>query len=61
MLAVTFAEYGGPEVLRLEKREVPTPAHDQVVVKVVASTVNPTDILMRTGEQPDLIVDLAPP
>ena len=41
MLAVTFDEFGGPEVLRLTERPIPLPGAGEVVVRVAAAPVNP--------------------
>ena len=40
---------GGPEVLRLAERSEPQPGPGQVVVRVRAATVNPTDLGARAG------------
>jgi NADPH2:quinone reductase len=61
MLAVAYMEYGGPEVLHPMELEEPVAGGGEVVVRVVASTVNPTDIMMRAGQQADLMVHLRPP
>ena len=62
MRAVIFTEFGRPEVLRLVDLPVPPPPGDgEVLVDIMASTVNPTDGLMRCGQQADLMVDLPPP
>lgn len=61
MLTVAFERFGGPEVLHLIHREIPTPDTDDVVVKVIASTVSPTDIMMRDGRQASLMSGLNPP
>jgi NADPH:quinone reductase-like Zn-dependent oxidoreductase len=50
MKAVRFHEYGGPDVLRYEDVDRPTPAADgQVLVKVAATTFNPVDASIRAG------------
>ena len=41
--AVVYDRYGPPEVLRVEDVPVPTPAAGQVLVKVVATSVNLSD------------------
>jgi NADPH:quinone reductase-like Zn-dependent oxidoreductase len=43
MKAIVHREYGSPEVLRLEDVEKPTPADDEVLVRVRAASVNPLD------------------
>jgi NADPH:quinone reductase-like Zn-dependent oxidoreductase len=50
MRAVVFDEYGPPEVLRIEEVERPTPADDEVLVKIHATTVNRTDVGLRSAE-----------
>jgi NADPH:quinone reductase-like Zn-dependent oxidoreductase len=47
MQAVVHDRYGPPEVLRVEQVDRPTPADDEVLVKVHASTVTQTDCHMR--------------
>ncbi|MDV9195325.1 NADP-dependent oxidoreductase [Streptomyces sp. Wh19] len=47
--AVEFAEYGGPEVLRVVEREMPRPGPGQVLVEVRAAGVNPLDWQLRSG------------
>lgn len=61
MLTVAFDRFGGPDVLYLIDRDIPTPGAGEVVVKVIASTVAPTDIVMRDGRQASLMRDLEPP
>src|ERR1044071_1105651 len=47
MKAITHCEYGGPEVLKLEEVEKPSPADNQLLVKVRAASVNPLDLTIR--------------
>lgn len=61
MKAITFDSFGGPEVLTFSDLPEPTPDPGEVLVQVVASTVNPADILMRNGAQAPLMKDLTPP
>jgi len=50
MRAVVHDRYGPPDVLRLEEVERPVPGHDEVLVKVRATTVNRTDCHRRAAE-----------
>jgi NADPH:quinone reductase-like Zn-dependent oxidoreductase len=50
MKAVVAHEYGGPDVLHLEDVPVPAPADDQLLVRVIASGVNPADPLILNGK-----------
>jgi NADPH:quinone reductase-like Zn-dependent oxidoreductase len=43
MRAVVYERYGPPEVLRLDHLERPTPTRDQVLVEVLATSVNLSD------------------
>jgi NADPH:quinone reductase-like Zn-dependent oxidoreductase len=52
MKAVRFHEVGGPEVLRYEEIEQPTPAAGEVRVRVAASAFNAADNGMRAGFLP---------
>ncbi|HUG49575.1 MAG TPA: NAD(P)-dependent alcohol dehydrogenase [Terrimesophilobacter sp.] len=49
MRAVVYDRYGPPEVLRVEEVPVPTPAARQVLVQVVATSVNLSDWEGLTG------------
>jgi len=55
MKAVTFAEYGGPDVLRVADVEEPHPGPGQVRVAVRASSVNPIDWKARSGMLRDVM------
>jgi NADPH2:quinone reductase len=49
MKVVEVTELGGPEVLRVAERDDPVAGPGQVVVRVRAANVNPTDIGARRG------------
>ena len=44
-----YHRYGGPEVMRLEEYDPPTPAKGQVLVRVKAAAANAMDWKMRNG------------
>ena len=50
MKAVVAHQYGGPEVLRLEDTPVPEPKDNEMLVRVIASGVNPADPLILGGK-----------
>lgn len=56
MKAVRFHEVGGPEVLRYEDVEQPTPGVGEVRVRVAASAFNAADNGMRAGFLPIPVV-----
>jgi NADPH:quinone reductase-like Zn-dependent oxidoreductase len=47
MKAIVYHRYGSPDVLKCEEIEKPTPADDEVLIKVRAAAVNPADRLFR--------------
>lgn len=47
--AITFSEYGGPEVLALSQVATPEPGPGQVRIRVRATAVNPIDVRIRAG------------
>ncbi len=49
MRAVEITQAGGPEVLQLCSRPIPTPSAGQVVIKVAYAGVNRPDALQRAG------------
>lgn len=49
MTAIEISEYGGPDVLRPVTVPVPTPATDQILIKVAYAGVNRPDALQRAG------------
>jgi NADPH:quinone reductase-like Zn-dependent oxidoreductase len=50
MKAIVVTRYGGPEVLEYKDYPDPSPAPDEVLVRVAATSVNPFDIKRRSGE-----------
>lgn len=54
MKAITYTEFGGPEVLRLEEVEEPHAGPGQVRLKVLAAAVNPLDHKIRSGWMPHM-------
>ena len=61
MKCISFDTFGPPTVVTITDRPVPEPGPGEVVVRVAASTINPTDLMMRRGEQAALMKDLVPP
>ena len=49
MRVVEISEFGGPDVLRLADRQVPTPGAGEALVRVAASGINRPDVLQRKG------------
>ena len=52
MTAVVPTGAGGPEVLAMGQRPVPTPGPGEVLIKVLAAGVNGPDLLQRRGHYP---------
>jgi NADPH2:quinone reductase len=52
MRAVVLDGFGGLEVLKLREVEAPSPAAGQVLVKVMATSVNRPDLVQREGKYP---------
>lgn len=52
MIAIAITAPGGPEVLVPQRRPVPTPGADEILVKVAASGVNRPDVMQRMGLYP---------
>ncbi len=61
MKAVRIHQYGGPEVMKVENVERPSPAPDEILVKVYASGVNPVDFAIRGGKSGALAYHLTLP
>ncbi len=49
MKAIVSTEYGGPDVLKFQEVEKPTPGDDEVLVKIRAASVTRAHCMMRTG------------
>jgi NADPH:quinone reductase-like Zn-dependent oxidoreductase len=49
MKAVVIHSYGGPDVLKFEDFPDPVPGKGEVLVKAVATSVNPFDFKLRSG------------
>ena len=52
MLAISFENAGGPEVLKVIDIEKPCAEKKEVVIKVVGAGVNRPDLLQREGNYP---------
>jgi NADPH:quinone reductase-like Zn-dependent oxidoreductase len=50
MKAIVAHDYGGPEVLKYEDVPLPEPKENEVLVRVIASGVNPADPLILNGK-----------
>jgi len=50
MKAITYREYGPPDVLRLEEIEKPAPAEGEVLIRIRAASVNAMDCHFMRGE-----------
>lgn len=52
MKAVIYNKYGSPDVLQLKVVDKPTPKKNHVLIKIYATTVTPTDLMLRSGKFP---------
>ena len=50
MKAVVYTKYGSPDVLQLTEVEKPVPADNEVLIKIIATSVNRTDCGFRQPE-----------
>ena len=50
--AITYTEFGGPEVLTLTETPAPQPGPGEISVRVEAAGVNPIDWKIRSGARP---------
>jgi len=51
MKAVQIDRFGGPDVLRVREVPDPEPGPGEVLVRLVASTINPVDVKVRSGAE----------
>jgi NADPH:quinone reductase len=59
--AVGVTEFGGPEVLHAVELPDPAAAPGEVLIRVHAAAVNPTDTVLRSGGRAERLKDVAPP
>lgn len=52
MKAVVIHEAGGPEVLKIESRSIPTPKMGEVLIRVKAFGLNRSELFTRQGHSP---------
>jgi NADPH:quinone reductase-like Zn-dependent oxidoreductase len=52
MKAVVMHEAGGPEVLKIESRPIPTPQSGEVLIRVKAFGLNRSELFTRQGHSP---------
>ena len=52
MKAVTIEEFGAPEVMKISDIDKPQPRPNEVLIQVVATSINRPDLLQRMGNYP---------
>jgi NADPH:quinone reductase-like Zn-dependent oxidoreductase len=58
MKAMVIHAYGGPEALKLEDVPRPEPKEDEILIRVVAASINPVDAAIRDGYLAKLVGSL---
>ncbi len=58
--AVRYDEFGGIDVLRVDEVERPVPGDGQVLVRVKAAGINPSEAVIRTGALADMFPSTFP-
>jgi len=54
MKAAVIGEAGGPEVLKLESRPIPTPKRGEVLIRIKAFGLNRSELFTRRGQSPSV-------
>ena len=60
MKAIVIHQYGGLDVLKYEDTPRPEPKEDEILIRVIAASVNPVDVAIRHGYLAKLIGDKLP-
>jgi NADPH2:quinone reductase len=60
VIAVGFSAFGPPDVVEVVELPDPEPGDGEVRVRVAAATVNPTDVLLRSGRRPGALAGPPP-
>jgi len=60
MKAVVIYEAGGPEVLKIESRPIPTPQPGEVLIRVKAFGLNRSELFTRQGLSPGVVFPRVP-
>lgn len=60
MKAVVMHAYGGPEVLKLEEVPRPEPKDNEVLIRVMAASINPVDVGIRKGYMAEMVGNKLP-
>jgi len=55
MKAAVIYEAGGPEVLKIESRQIPTPQTGEVLIRVKAFGLNRSELFTRQGLSPGVV------
>ncbi|MFH9010543.1 NADP-dependent oxidoreductase [Streptomyces sp. NPDC017943] len=61
MRAVGILEHGAPDVLEVIDRAIPDPGPGELRLRVAAAAVNPTDLMLRSGELAAYVAPFEPP
>jgi len=60
MHAIRIHQFGDADVLKMDDIPVPGPKDDEMVVRVIAASVNPVDYKIRSGKYPPVKQDQLP-